>query len=589
MIDATNRNTALASALTEELARSGVAEAVICPGSRSSPLALALDREAGIETTVLLDERSAGFYALGLAMAGGGPVAITCTSGSAAANFHPAVVEADEAGIPLIVLTNDRPPELRGIGAGQTIDQIGLYGAAVRWFCEAGTHDADDPGLLHMRSIACRAAGEARAGRGPVHLNLSWRDPLGPEPAPSDVVATARLGREGRSETQPLTALVESRDPGEWLAEELAGHIGAAERGLIVCGRQLDPGLREPTAALAAAAGMPILAEPISQLRLGPHAGGDRGGATVIAAYDLIVRDTPEALQPDLVLRFGDMPTSKPLRAWLAGLGDVAQLVVDPPGRWNEPSRTAAALIRCDPGALARALAGRLAAPAESDDEWTAGWAAAERAAQEAIDGVLAEPSAISEPAVHRALGELFADGERVLVGSSMPIRDQEAFTRAGGADVLFAGNRGANGIDGTISTAAGFARGAAAGTWVVLGDLALAHDLGGLQALEAVGSPLRIVVLDNGGGGIFDFLPQASQVPTAAFERLFTTPSRLDLEKVADLFGLAYVAVGETGQLAGLREHDRVLAHVRVEREANVPLHRRIAEAVAAAVTPAA
>src|SRR5688500_2101421 len=207
-MDPTNRNTALASALVEELARSGVERAVICPGSRSTPVALALLREPGIETTSIVDERSAGFFALGAALATGQPVAIACTSGTAAANLHPAVAEADEASVPLIVLTSDRPPELRGVGAGQTIDQVKLYGSAVRWFSEMGTHDADDAGLLHMRSSACRAfsqaAGDPRPG--PVHLNLSWRDPLGPEPGEADFAATAPLALEGRRD-MPLTWL----------------------------------------------------------------------------------------------------------------------------------------------------------------------------------------------------------------------------------------------------------------------------------------------------------------------------------------------------------------------------------------------
>src|SRR5687768_10709136 len=207
-MDATNRNTALASALVEELARSGVEQAVICPGSRSTPVALALLREQGIKTTSVVDERSAGFFALGAALATGQPVAIACTSGTAAANLHPAVAEAHEASVPLIVLTSDRPPELRGIGAGQTIDQVKLYGSAVRWFSEMGTHDADDAGLLHMRSSACRAYAEALGDPrpGPVHLNHSWRDPLGPEPSEGDVTAATSLALEGRGD-MPLSGL----------------------------------------------------------------------------------------------------------------------------------------------------------------------------------------------------------------------------------------------------------------------------------------------------------------------------------------------------------------------------------------------
>src|SRR5919197_5319383 len=247
-VDPANRNTALASAMAEELARSGVRRAVISPGSRSTPLAVALWRQPEIEVSVILDERSAGFFALGTALATGLPAVVLCTSGSAAANLHPAVVEADEAGVPMIVLTADRPPELRDIGAGQTIDQLKLYGGSVRWFCEVGTHQADDDGLLHYRSVACRAyaasRGEPRPG--PVHLNLAWRDPLGPEPRPRDVTATSPLALEGRGE-RPLTA-VTSGPPlaDEALVDELAERLAAAPRGLIVAGRQLDEGLVRP-------------------------------------------------------------------------------------------------------------------------------------------------------------------------------------------------------------------------------------------------------------------------------------------------------------------------------------------------------
>ncbi len=305
MIDATNRNTALASALVEELARSGVRRAVLSPGSRSTPLALALDREPGIELTVVGDERSAGFVALGCAIAGGAPAVVACTSGSAAANLHPAIVEADEAGVPLIALTSDRPPELRDVGAGQTIDQIGLYGGAVRWFCEAGTHAADDAGLLHMRALGCRAWGEAVGGRGPVHLNLAWREPLGPEPQPQAVSAERELARNGRSEGRPLTSSLAARAPHAELTTALAAALGNAARPLIVAGRQTAAELPAAVVALASAAGLPILAEPTSGLRLGS------ASPAIVGAYDLIARTQPTALAPDLVLRFGDMPTDQ--------------------------------------------------------------------------------------------------------------------------------------------------------------------------------------------------------------------------------------------------------------------------------------
>ena len=576
MIDTTNRNTALASALIEELARCGVTRAVLSPGSRSSPVALALDREPGIDLSVVLDERSAGFVALGSALASGEPAIVACTSGSAAANLHPAIAEADQAGVPLIVLTSDRPPELRGIGAGQTIDQIGLYGSAARWFCEVGTHEADDAGLLHMRSTGCRAYGEATAGRGPCHLNLAWRDPLGPEAAPYHVTATDPLALDGRTGKRPLTVPIAGREAGEELLAALAEAIQSAERGLIVAGRHPDPDLAEALAALAAVSGFPILAEPTSQLRFGAH---DRG--LVCSAYDLIARERPTSLAPELILRFGDMPTSKPLRAWIDASG-AEQIVVDTPGRWNEPSRRAGAFVRADGLSVALALAERAD---RAPGEWSARWTEAEAAAQAAIDDALASTEELSEPGVHRALGAAFGEGEQVLLASSMAIRDAESFLQGGDASVRFFSNRGANGIDGLVSTASGLSLGSGAPTWAVLGDLALAHDLGGLATLAATEGPMRIVVIDNGGGGIFDFLPQADQVEQERFERLFTTPSRLDLERAADLFEIPYAPVLGLADLAALGNRDRVLAHVRVEREGNVGLHRGIAAAVASAL----
>lgn len=577
MIDATNRNAALASALVEELARSGVRRAVLSPGSRSSPVALALDREPAIELTVVLDERSAGFVALGCAIADGMPAVVACTSGSAAANLHPAIVEADQAGVPLIALTSDRPPELRGVGAGQTIDQIGLYGSAVRWFCEAGTHAADDAGLLHMRALGCRAWAEAIGGCGPVHLNLAWRDPLGPEPQPDAVSAERDLARAGRSGGRPLTSAITAREPGAGLVGALAEAIGRAERGLIIAGRQTDPELPAAVATLADRSGFPLLAEPTSGLRFGP-AGPAAGGA-----YDLIARAQPEALAPDLILRFGDMPTSKPLRAWIDALG-VDQIVIDPPGRWNDPSRTVDALIRADATALAATLADVLSGT--SDHDWPARWRDAERAAQAAIDDVLAEAAEPNEPGLWRALGAAFEPGDAVFIGSSMPIRDAEAFLRPREADLRIHANRGANGIDGLVSTACGVALAGGRPTWLVLGDLALAHDLGGLVAVAATGVPLRIVVIDNGGGGIFDFLPQAEQVDAARFERLFTTPSALDLEAAASTFGLGYREINSAAELGALPSAPGLLARIKVGRADNVALHGRIAAAVAAKIT---
>ncbi len=580
-MDATNRSTALASALVEELARSGVKRAVICPGSRSTPVALALLREPAIETTSIVDERSAAFLALGAANATRRPVAVTCTSGTAAANLHPAVCEADEAGVPMILLTSDRPPELRGIGAGQTIDQINLYGPAARWFCEVGTHDADDAGLLHMRATACRAvaaaAGDPRPG--PVHLNLSWRDPLGPEPREGDVTARSARALAGRGSDLPLTAIY--RPSAALRADEvqaIAADLAETERGLIVAGRQSDPALGPALAALAAATGYPILAEPTSQARLGPHARDN-----VVWAYDAIARARPAALDPELVLRFGDMPTSKALREWLDSLDGCAQLVVDPHGSWNEPTRKAGLMLRAEPVALAAALTAEL--PERPAGAWLGVWKRAGDAAARELAAELAGIGELTEPGLQAALGAACADGDLVYTASSMPIRDQESFLASGPADVLFLSNRGANGIDGVVSSGIGGAIASGRPAWIVLGDLALHHDSNGLAALRHADAPVRLVVPNNDGGGIFEFLPQAEQVEREEFEAVFGTPLGLDLAKLADLHGIEHRTIASPADVAELPRDRHLLAEARIDRRANVAVHRALWESAAQAI----
>jgi 2-succinyl-5-enolpyruvyl-6-hydroxy-3-cyclohexene-1-carboxylate synthase len=589
-VDPTNANTALASAFAEELARSGLRHAVISPGSRSTPLAVALRRRPEIEVTVIVDERSAAFFALGAAQASGEPVALLCTSGTALANYHPAICEADESAIPLLVLSADRPPELRGIGAGQTIDQIKIFGSSVRWFCEVGTHAADDEGLLHYRSVACRALAAARGETrpGPVHLNLPWREPLAPVPVEGAVSATDSLALEGR-DGRPLTAVTRiDLEPSAFLLDEVAGHIGDAIAGVIVAGRQLDPELREPLAHLARASGFPILAEPTSQLRCGPH---DR--SRVIAGYDLLLRDAhfARSVVPDFVLRFGEMPTSKPLRAWLAASG-ASEIVIDPHGGWNEPSNRAAAILRADPTELAAGWAARLEKEPRGAPE---AWIDAEQAARAALDSELGgaseakggeAASPISEPALHRALGAAHREGDLVYTASSMPIRDQEAFLATADTDALFLCNRGANGIDGLISSGIGAAHASGRPTTIVTGDLGLLHDLGGLAALGDVSTPARVVVIDNDGGGIFHFLPQEGTLDPDEFEALLGTPRGVSVEKAAALFDLPHRPLGSLAELPDALAAGTGLVEVRTDRRANVEAHRRLTMAVQAAIS---
>jgi 2-succinyl-5-enolpyruvyl-6-hydroxy-3-cyclohexene-1-carboxylate synthase len=617
-MDPTNANTALASAFAEELARGGVRRAVVSPGSRSTPLAVALWREPGIEVTVIVDERSAAFFALGAAQATGEPTALLCTSGTALANYHPAIAEADESGLPLIVLSADRPPELRGIGAGQTIDQIKTFGESVRWFCEVGTHEADDSGLLHMRSVACRAIARARGEirPGPVHLNVPFREPLSPIPVEGAVTATDPLALEGR-DGRPLTAVTHvDLEPTEFVLDEIAGHIGDAIAGVIIAGRQTDPELREPLSHLARASGFPILAEPTSQMRLGPH---DR--SYVITTYDALLRDEhwAHSVVPELVLRFGELPTSKPLRQWLAASG-ADQIVVDPTGGWNEPTVRAAAIIRADPtecasgwatrlekmsaeggpkGPLHSRTAGRFAqGPSRPAPEaWLQAEAVALKAIAEELDpshaseaassiaDLPASASAIEEAALHLALGRAHRDGNLVYTSSSMPIRDQESFVAPGEADVLFLCNRGANGIDGLISSGIGAAQASGRPTTIVTGDLGLLHDIGGLAALRDVEVPVRILVIDNGGGGIFHFLPQQGALGGEEFEAFLGTPRGVSVERAAALFDLPHHRLGSLDELPLALSTGTGLIEVRTDRATNVAAHRRVTERVLAAL----
>jgi 2-succinyl-5-enolpyruvyl-6-hydroxy-3-cyclohexene-1-carboxylate synthase len=536
----------LLRAFVDQLARCGLAGACTSPGSRSTPLVLTLVRQPGLQTWSHVDERVAGFFALGVAKQSARPAAVACTSGTAAAHYLPAVIEAREARVPLIVLTADRPPELREVGAGQTIDQLKLYGDAVKWFFEVGTHAATPERLRWIRQLAFRAYETAVSGRpGPVHLNFPLREPLVlAEALPA--VDDDPLPRQSRAAPPAAIEL----DPGP--------------RAVIVAGRhERHDGLVEALPAAARALGAPLLADPLSGARRGPAA---------IAHYDALLRDPgfAAAHRPSTVIRTGDLPTSKPLRQWLAGL-DAHQIAFDPEAAWQDPAGVISEVLTADPAAWARSHAASPADPAASP--WLDAWRTADAAAAEAIAGTLGD--GLSEPAVARALAALPPE-VTVFTASSMPIRDVETFWPARDAPPRVLAHRGANGIDGTLAAAFGAA---AAGARVVahLGDVAVVHDLGALLCASRLHLDLTIVLVDNAGGGIFDFLPVASQ--TDAFEQHVATPTGLDAQRVAALFDLAYEPVSD---LAAIREAPGTLLHVRTDRAENVALHRRVWDEVA-------
>jgi 2-succinyl-5-enolpyruvyl-6-hydroxy-3-cyclohexene-1-carboxylate synthase len=551
-------------AFVDELARCGVRHACTSPGSRSTPLVLSLAREPRIEASSHLDERSAGFFALGIAKASGVPAALACTSGTAAANYAPAVIEAHEARVPLLVLTADRPPELRELGAGQTIDQVKLYGSAAKWYLEVDDHAATPERLRWLRQLACRAFWTAVGGRpGPVHLNFALREPLVPDgPLPDD--------DSGRAGGRPwVTRPRVTSAPPQPVVDGLRAELEARPHAVIVAGRaERDPALGAALAAFAERAAIPLLADPLSGARRGPAA---------IAHYDALLRAwTPE---PQLVLRVGDLPTSKPLRTWLHGSGEALQIAFDPENAWQDPGGAVATVLATDPRATLEAIELQ-----KRDGAWLERWHRADRTAAAAIARAL-EPAGLSEPRVAAELGSALPPEATVVVASSMPVRDVETFFPAREHPPRVLSNRGANGIDGTVSTAFGVAAAGDGPVVLLIGDVALIHDLGGL--IQATRRKLTIVLLHNDGGGIFHFLPVSGE--GADFVEHVATPHGLDFAHAAELFGCGYaVAAGVEefrAALAAALAADRTsIVAVHTDREANVTLHRAVWDEVSRA-----
>lgn len=558
--------------MVDEFERLGLEHAVHSPGSRNAPLLYSFGDSKTIRNWSLVDERSAGFFALGLARRSGSPVVLTCTSGSATANLMPAVVEAHEAGVPLIVLTADRPPELRGIGAGQAIDQLKLYGDYAKLFVEAGVHEVTDDSLKYFRSIACRAFATACSERpGAVHINLPLREPL--EPLPNDDLDLDGPGAVGRELQHPWTVMRSApREPWPELATELA----AAERPLIVCGAQPGDLLANTLAQVAQQACIPVLVDVLSEARFGHHPLD-----FLIASYDLILRSerAREDLEPDLIVRIGETPTSKPLRDWLSRC-NARQLQLDPSGSWREPLRSAAEIVRCNPTATFQALL-----PADGlsrEPEWAQRWVRAAHGAEDAVSALLQDDD-LSEAGTTRDLFLHAEDGASIVLASSMPVRLAETFACCGPQSLAVISNRGANGIDGTVSTAFGVAAAVPEErTYLLIGDLALHHDSNGLSAGNRLGVDLTIVCLDNNGGGIFSFLPIAKHV--AHFESLVATPIDVDVEGLAGVHGLRYECVTNRAGLAAALKEPGII-HVRSDRTASHALHDALTDAAVAAV----
>ncbi|WP_338750836.1 2-succinyl-5-enolpyruvyl-6-hydroxy-3-cyclohexene-1-carboxylic-acid synthase [Bacillus sp. FJAT-52991] len=554
------------------LAKAGVDSAVISPGSRSTPMAILLAEHPDIKVYIQIDERSAAFFALGLAKASNKPVALLCTSGTAAANYYPAVVEAKNARVPLIVLTSDRPHELRDVGAPQAIDQNQLYGTHVKWSAEMALPDSDENMLRYVRSAAAKSVYLAsQAPAGPVHLNFPFREPLIP-------LYDGIFDGEEFGERNSLLLTEGKRTLPQENIEKLAHFLREKEKGIIVCGELAAEGFKEAVLALAEALGYPILADPLSGLR-----SGQSSESVVIDSYDAFLRSDQmkKTAAFDVVLRFGAMPVSKALTQYLKTHLNKEHLVIDGGGGWRDPIIASSHMIACDETDFCLKL-GHALKKDQLNSAWLTKWIKINELAKAKMKEVQQHEELDEGKLFYQVLQKL-PDESSLFVGNSMPIRDLDSFFFAQQKNIHLYANRGANGIDGLVSSALGVAA-ADSSLYLILGDLSFFHDLNGLLAAKLNGIKMTVIVINNNGGGIFSYLPQSSE--PKHFEKLFGTPADLDFVHASKLYGGDYLKVTDMEMLheamAKAQEADGLfIIEAVTDREKNVVAHRQLWEKV--------
>jgi len=575
-------NTLWGRLLVEELARCGVTFVCVSPGSRSTPLTAAVAGSGRIASAIWLDERGAAFHALGHARATGRPAALICTSGTAVANYLPAVIEASQDGVPLVIVTADRPPELIDTGANQAIRQPGLFGDYVRWSFSLPAPDADISGRLVLSTVDQALHRALGPPAGPVHVNCMFREPLEPagaEPWPGDLPVRWREGSD------PLTVYARPEaTPDARSLERIATTIATARRGLILIGSLPKEHDRTSAAALSQRLGWPVAADIRSGLRLGP------GPANRVPCLDqiLLSPQVRSSFTPDVVLHVGGQTISKRLAQALAALPDAAVIAVREHPFRDDPEHRAAIRVQADIGHFCELLAGRIdpGITAAAGHWGTRLQELSARAAACVADFVAAAP--FGEIAAARIVSAEIPPSHGLFLANSMPIRDMEMFADTAGPCVPVAANRGASGIDGLVSTASGFARGLDRPATLMIGDLSLLHDLSALVHLPALPQPLIIVVLNNGGGGIFQFLPIARHPDL--LDPWFTAPHDVELSGIQQLFGIPchrpataaeFTAVYREACASGAS----AVIEVRTDRVENLAAHRALGEAIVAAV----
>jgi 2-succinyl-5-enolpyruvyl-6-hydroxy-3-cyclohexene-1-carboxylate synthase len=535
-----NRNVLWAEIVVDELARSGLRHAVVAPGSRSTPLAIAFMGHPEIAVHSVLDERSAAFFSLGIGFEGL-PAAVLCTSGTAAANLYPAIIEANHSHVPLLVLTADRPPELRGSGANQTIDQLKMFSGQVRFFQEVTLPEAKPaPETIRaLRSLTNRAYAHSMAPlAGPVHLNFPFRKPL--EPTPVRGEGTVPREASPRTHQRPFVKVHYSRASlSEFELEALVADIQKTWRGLIVCGPGCPGGdFPKALARLTRQSGFPVFADPLSGIRFGPHI--SESSDLIFGAYEtcLAAQALADWEAPQLILQFGQLPTSKALNDFLGALpGSSERIAIMPSGTWHDDQFTTSQLYWADPTLVCEQLSQHLDPVPMVDDAWLQAYRQVDQAFWRLVH--FAGREQFFEGLILADVVDFLDEDHVLFVGSSLPIRHLDQFGAPRDVHVPVRANRGASGIDGTVSTGLGWSVASARPVVIALGDISLLHDLNALSLIRRLGIPAKIVLIQNDGGGIFHRLPVADFEP--AFSELFLTPHGLDFKKVEALFDVPY------------------------------------------------
>ncbi|MFE8703298.1 2-succinyl-5-enolpyruvyl-6-hydroxy-3-cyclohexene-1-carboxylic-acid synthase [Cytobacillus sp. FJAT-54145] len=556
------------AAFVAELVQSGVQDVVVSPGSRSTPMAMVMAQHPDLRLHIHVDERSAAFFALGMSKASGKPTAILCTSGTAAANYFPAIVEAYYSRVPLIVLTADRPHELRDVGAPQAIDQIHLYGKHVKWFVEMAPPEETNEMVRYARTVCARAASTSLSSpAGPVHLNFPFREPLIPDLENEDLFNFhERLDGYVQIEQGHLSL-------NQTVIEQMSGQLSSINNGIIICGQIDNDEFSEAVTELSTRLKFPILADPLSQLRSGNH-----DGSNIIDTYDTFLRneDAKRIMKPDIIIRFGAVPVSKPLTIFLKENQDIRQIVVDGSEGWRDPSLIATQMVYCDEVQFCLAVSSTVESKASS--EYLTKWLNLNKFTKEKLANVSLIKD-LSEAKLFSQLTELLPEESTLFVGNSMPIRDLDTFFHFNQKSIHVMANRGANGIDGIVSSALGAAT-KRQPLYLILGDLTFFHDLNGLIASKLYQININIILINNNGGGIFSFLPQSNHPNN--FELLFGTPLDLTFEHAVNLYNGHYELITDwshfTSSLMQNMEKDGLkVMEVPTNRDKNLQEHREL------------